>query len=340
MTVDTVGGVWTYALELSRALAPRGVEIVLATMGPLPDDGQRAAAASAGVDDVRGSSFALEWEDDPWHDVDRAGAWLLELEEEVEPDLVHLNGYAHGSLPWRAPSIVVAHSDVVSWWWAVHGEPPPERYDAYRSAVEAGLRAARAVVAPTRAVLADLERHYRFRGTRLVVPNGRDAAGNTPVKEPFVLGLGRFGDAAKNLSALEAARASCPWPVVVAGDGTAMGRVDACEAADLLRRAAVFAAPARYEPFGLAALEAALAGCALVLGDVPSLREVWGEAALFVPPDEHDALAAALRLLARDAELRAELAHRARRRAVRYTPERMADGYLALYERTLEAVPA
>ncbi len=31
--------------------------------------------------------------------------------------------------------------------------------------------------------------------------------------------------------------------------------------------------PARYEPFGLSVLEAALSGCALVLGDIPSLRE-------------------------------------------------------------------
>ena len=62
--------------------------------------------------------------------------------------------------------------------------------------------------------------------------------------------------------------------------------------ADWYARASIYALPARYEPFGLSALEAALSGCALVLGDIPSLREVWGDAALFVAPDDTDALAA------------------------------------------------
>ena len=57
---------------------------------------------------------------------------------------------------------------------------------------------------------------------------------------------------------------------------------------------AIYASPARYEPFGLGVLEAALSSCALVLGDSPTLREPWSDAALFVPPDDHDALLTAL----------------------------------------------
>jgi glycosyltransferase involved in cell wall biosynthesis len=331
MTADTVGGVWTYALDLLAELERRGCEVHLATMGPPPDP----VPPNAHV-----STFRLEWEDEPWDDVDRAGAWLLELEDDLAPDVVHVNGYAHGCLPWRAPVVVAAHSDVVSWWHAVHACAPPPAYDRYRDAVEAGLRAAAAVVAPTHAVAADLRRHFRFRTPVRVVPNGRALVPRPQEKEPFVLGLGRFWDEAKNVAALERARPDCPWPVVVAGDGTALGTLRPDEVASLLARAAVFAAPVLYEPFGLAILEAALSGCALVLGDVPSLREVWGDAALFAAPGEDDALAAALRLVARDRELREELAVRARRRAARYTPERMAEGYLDVYARVREAVPA
>jgi glycogen synthase len=100
-----------------------------------------------------------------------------------------------------------------------------------------------------------------------------------------------------------------------------------------MAEAAIFAAPARYEPFGLAPLEAAQAGCALVLGDIPSLREVWGDDALFVGADEDDALGAALRLLIDDEPLRREFASRARKRARRYRPETMAAAYAAVYER-------
>ena len=42
MTADTVGGVWTYALDLSAGLGRSGIEVVLATMGRLPPPQQRA----------------------------------------------------------------------------------------------------------------------------------------------------------------------------------------------------------------------------------------------------------------------------------------------------------
>jgi glycogen synthase len=332
MTADTVGGVWTYALDLADALAPHGVEVELATMGRPLDHDQRAALARSSVAALHESAFALEWEQDPWDDVDRAGRWLLELEDHVRPDLVHLNGYAHACLPWQTPVVVVAHSCVFSWWEAVKGEAPPPEWTRYRESVEAGLRAARAVVAPTQAMLDALQRHYSFRTTSLVIHNGRSLAPPRRKKEPFVLGTGRFWDEAKNVAALQRVRDEVPWPVLLLGAGSPLGRVAAEEVASYLARASVFASPARYEPFGLSILEAALACCALVVGDIASLREVWGDAALFVAPDDHVALAAALRLLGCDRELREELAHRAHRRALRYTPERMAARYVELYE--------
>jgi glycogen(starch) synthase len=340
MTADAVGGVWSYALDLADALAPHGVAVELATMGRPLDADQRAQLARSAVCDLHESAFALEWEDDPWDDVDRAGRWLLELEERVRPDLVHLNGYAHGSLPWRTAVVIVAHSDVLSWWEAVTGGPAPAEWERYRLAVEAGLRAATAVCAPTLGMLDAFERHYSFRTERAVVHNGRAWPHPPREKEPFVLSLGRLWDDAKNVAALERVRGRSPWPVVLAGSGSPLGRLPEAEIASYVSRAAVYAAPARYEPFGIAALEAAHAGCALVLGDIATLREVWGDSALFVPPDDDDALLAALRLVARDDELRRELAHRAHRRAQRYTPERMAAGYLQLYERARSRVPA
>jgi glycogen synthase len=152
-------------------------------------------------------------------------------------------------------------------------------------------------------------------------------------KRRFVLGVGRAWDAAKNLAALEgvADRLSCP--VVVAGEGSALGRVDDVRLRQLYGDAPVFAAPARYEPFGLAALEAASSGCALVLGDIPTLREVWADAAVYVDPGDDDALAHALERLLADEQERGRLAEDARRRAASYSRERMAGDYVRLYER-------
>jgi glycosyltransferase involved in cell wall biosynthesis len=167
-----------------------------------------------------------------------------------------------------------------------------------------------------------------------VIPNGRAQDGLRPLrKEKLVLAVGRVWDEAKNLHALERVAPRLPWPVLVAGEGGSLGRLGEAELAELYARAAILAAPARYEPFGLVALEAGLAGCALVLGDIASLREVWDDAALFVDPFDDDALAAALSALAAEPARRARLGAAARDRARRFTPERTAAAYARLYAR-------
>jgi glycosyltransferase involved in cell wall biosynthesis len=131
--------------------------------------------------------------------------------------------------------------------------------------------------------------------------------------------------------------------VAVAGAGEAgsgvqaLGRLSRHELDEALAAAAIFAAPAYYEPFGLAALEAGLAGCALILGDIPSLREVWGDAATYVSPADDEELERALQTLIANPTLRADYARRARRRALEYSPRRMAQGYREAYRRVLAA---
>jgi glycosyltransferase involved in cell wall biosynthesis len=138
---------------------------------------------------------------------------------------------------------------------------------------------------------------------------------------------------------LDAAAATTDWPVEVAGraeGATArharlLGPLGRDDLRARMARAAVFAHPARYEPFGLVAAEAAAAGCALVLGDIPSLRELWDGAAVFVAPGDPAALTRALNRVARDGALRERLAAAACARGARYRAETMAEGYLRLY---------
>lgn len=216
MTTDTVGGVWTYALELCRAFADAGVQVELATLGePVTVPQADEAAAVPGLR-LHESTYRLEWMDAPWKDVRASGKWLLALEDALAPDIIHLNGYAHGALPWRAPSVVVAHSCVLSWWEAVLREPAPARYARYRREVQRGLRAVDRVVAPSAAMLGALERHYGpLLPPTCVIPNARRAESFTVApKELFVLAAGRLWDEAKNLSALEAVAPGWPAPCV------------------------------------------------------------------------------------------------------------------------------
>jgi glycosyltransferase involved in cell wall biosynthesis len=68
-----------------------------------------------------------------------------------------------------------------------------------------------------------------------------------------------------------------------------------------------------------------------VLADIPSLRENWDGAAVFVPPNDTDALEAALRELIQNPGLRACLQRSARARSRRFSAARMAQGYMEAY---------
>jgi glycosyltransferase involved in cell wall biosynthesis len=345
MTADAVGGVWTYALELARDLSRRGAMVALAVMGPEPSPAQRREAAAIAGLEFHVGAYRLEWMDNPWAEVSDAGEWLLELARRLRPDIVHLNGYAHATLAWPAPVLVVAHSCVLSWWEAVKGEAAPGAWCRYREAVRRGLLAADFVVAPTAAMLAAIRRHYGVEVEGQVIPNGISPGDFAlGAKEPFVFAAGRLWDEAKNLAVLDRAARRIAWPVRVAGDDRhpngarlrmqaveTFGFIPRPELCALLARAAIYTLPARYEPFGLSALEAAASGCALVLGDIPSLREVWGDAALYVAPGDDAALAAALDGLICDPAALARLADRGRERAGRYTSEAMTQAYVDLY---------
>lgn len=340
-TADAVGGVWTFALELARGLTARGAEVLLAVIGPEPDPARQAEAAAIAGLALAVPGLGLEWADKAGPLADDARRKLLALERAFAPDLVHANGgFREAAAGFAAPVLVTAHSCVATWWRACRGEPAPADWGAYAAGVRAGLAAASAVVAPTAAFLRDFQEAWGPVRRPRVVRNGLNLPG-APAgrRRPVVLAAGRLWDDAKNLAALVAVAADLPWPVLVAGDPPAGGGVGAgvrhlgrLPGGDLRRamaEAAVFAAPARYEPFGLAVLEAAASGCALVLGRVPSLLELWGDAALFAEPDDPASLRAALLELIEDPEKLRRLQAAARERSRAFGRAPMVEGYLA-----------
>ncbi len=345
MTTDTIGGVWTYAMELVGGLCARGVDVTLAAMGEEPS--QRQAAEARAIDglDLQARAYRLEWMRNPWDDIGEAADWLLQLAERRRPDVVHLNTLAHGALDWPAPVLTVGHSCVLSWFEAVKDEPAGSDWQHYREVVDSSLSASGMVVAPSATMLQALQRHYGpFEHTR-VIYNGRSPQTFPPGnKQPVVLTAGRLWDEAKNVRAVVEAGRQISWEVAVAGSTThpdggsvelegvrALGRLDGHELVEWYGRSSIYVLPARYEPFGLTALEAALAGNALVLGDIATLREIWGDCALFVDPDDSDRLAVVLEELIDDAPRRRWLADRARQRGLQLSASAMVDRYMELY---------
>lgn len=356
MTADAVGGIWTYALELATALGQSGVTTLLATMGPAPSPAQyRAAARVAGLELVH-QPYRLEWMPECEADLGQAGAWLLDLAGRFRPDIVQINGYAAAALPWQRPVVVVCHSCVRSWWRAVHGREAPLEWHAYGRRVAQGLAAADVVIAPSRAFLATMQTLYGPLPAAAVIHNSRSPGIFRPAarKESLIVTAGRLWDQAKNIAMVERVAPRLPWPVCVAGpariaevdDGAARGEcspatgamrclgvLDEMAMAEWLGRAAIFVLPARYEPFGLAVLEAAMSGCALVLGDIAPLRELWHGASLFVDPNDADGLEAALRRLVDDGAMRSALGAAAAARARQFSVTDMTEKYRAVYLR-------
>jgi len=349
MTADPIGGVWNYVLELARGLAEHGVQIELASMGQALSPEQRREVAAESNVALHESEFRLEWMADPWEDVRHSGEWLLSLEAKLKPDLVHLNGYVHAALPWESPCLVVAHSCMASWWRAVRGESLPAGFEPYRNLVAKGLAAAGMVVAPTAAMLTCIRDLYLPLPQARVIHNARSRDGFRPAqKREYILAVGRLWDDAKNIGTLARTAGDLPWPVYVAGEqqhpegGAAplpgvkpLGFLPSSELVPWFASASVYALPARYEPFGLTVLEAALSGCALVLGDIDSLRELWDGAALFVDPEDRRGLYAALSALCADRSRLAELGAQALRRSRSFSTAGMAAGYLEAYRELL-----
>jgi glycosyltransferase involved in cell wall biosynthesis len=352
MTCDTVGGVWRYTMDLSRALCLRGHNVTLVAMGPAPSRAQQTDAGAIHGLAFRSRACKLVWMDEPWRDLREAGEWLLRLADEVRPDVVHANDFGPAALAWPAPVLTVAHPCVASWWRAVHGVEAPPEWNRYRAHVREALAASNVVVAPSRAMADALAVEYGAPRSVRVIPNGTHGIAHACKKRPLVFGVGRLWDKAKNLSRLAAVAPAVPWPVYIAGQDRAadgsratllnvrqLGMLRPTAMQRWFARAAIHALPARCEPFGFSILEAARAGCALVLGDIASLREFWDGAALFVAPDDDDALRDALLRLIDDDTLRARFGAHARRRAMFMTASRMADACLAAYDEIATRVP-
>jgi glycogen synthase len=356
MTTDAAGGVWSYSMELLRQLGALGCEIVVASLGGPLSEAEKAEARRLTNVDLHESSYRLEWMEKPWADVERATGWIRSLLRSTGCDLLHFNCFGPAAARWDVPVLLVAHSCVSSWWRAVHGADPGPEWQRYRDCVTRAADRANRIVGPTQAMLDAFRDCYPAAdiGSRaVVIYNGVDGS-RWPAAEKrdaqLVFGAGRVWDEAKNLRRLADVAEELACPVVIAGEhrggtgaaGSAvlLGRLSRLRTAEYYRSAAVFAHPARYEPFGLAVLEAALSGCPLVLGDIASLRELWGRAALYVDPDDAVALRDVLRRLLADPVERRERGEAARARALRYGARRMAEGYMNQYRALLEGVVA
>lgn len=349
MTADAVGGVWQYALELAGAL-PADTALTLALLGPAPDEGQRAAAAALPRLRLIETGLTLDWLCSGPQPVLEAGAAIAALARAEGAEIVHLNTPALAAAGgFGVPVVAADHGTLAAWWEAARGGAVEPALAWHPDLTAQGLRAAARVLAPTRAHAEAVARLYGLAAVPQVVHNGRSPVPLPQVgRFPGALTIGRLWDEVKGAAVLDAAAGLLDAPFVALGATraphgaeivplhlTATGTVPAGDLACWLARRPVFVSAARFEPFGLAVLEAAQAGCPLVLSDIPSFRELWDGAATFVAAQDAAGFATAIGALLADDAAREAASAASRARAARYTPGEMARRTQALYRELL-----
>ncbi len=363
VTADTMSGSWAYTRELVTGLVTRGVRVTLVSFGEIPLPDQTAWMNLLHGLEYRPTGFRLEWMDDAPYDLAESSEFLVNLVHEIHPDLLHLHQFCHGDLPVDVPRVVMANGDLVSWSEAVQGcTPRPSPWlEWYRETVIRGIAVADAVVAPSACMLDSVVRTYRRPRRATIIYPARNPIFFNPYvsKDDSVLSVGRLYDAGKQVLLLT--QHVQPFPVCIVGveqpvpvpripiradvkvaieqsSVAIRGAQTEAQLRALFSRAAVYAATARYDPLGMAVLDAAFSRCAIVANDIASFREVWGDAALYFRTNDAGSLAETLRQLDSDRGLRHAYADRAYTRARdRFTTKRMIDDYLDLYRTLISA---
>ena len=355
MTTDTVGGVWTFTKELAGGLLENDCAVALVSLGREPSPEQKAWAQEQSAQwgprfRYEALDFPLEWMSDNRRAFSEAAPLLVRIAKEFDADVLLSSQYCFGALQCDIPRVVVAHSDVLSWAEACrpNGLQHSEWLDTYRKLVQNGLNHADALVAPTQWMIDALAGNFRLPRDHEVIVNGRTliGTGSDAPRKMQAVSAGRLWDEAKNLRMLE--KVDSPIPLLIAGeteyesasltlggaDIRLVGALDEHNLIKLFRESAIYICTSRYEPFGLAPLEAAQCGCAVLANDIPPLREVWEDAALYFSGPE--SLSSWLWRLSDHPWLLNEVREIARTRAMEFTAERMTRGYMDLFRSMLK----
>ena len=275
----------TYVLNLLRALAPlapeAGLRIAAVTRHPeLVPEGIESVELSTPTQELR---------------------MTLML-----PRLLRGLGAALGHFQYALPLVLACPAVVTIHDLSFEREPSlMSRKDRliFKRVVPRAARKAKRVLTVSERTRRDLRELYRIPDGKIVVtPNGVDPVftpGNNKVQADYVLLVGAVQERKNPLAALAAAE-SAGLPLVVAGPAKdealtrelarrgarIAGYVTEDELVELYRGAACLIQPSRFEGFGLPVLEAMACGTPVVAVPEPALREIAGDAAVWV--EEHD----------------------------------------------------
>jgi rhamnosyl/mannosyltransferase len=342
---DTFGGIERTIDTIARATASHGIDSEVLSLSRKPRNdpgafnGYRTTKARLDVE-IASTGFSRE-------------AFSVYREAASRADIVHYHfpwpfmDVLHLSVRHGLPSIVTYHSDVVRQSWLNL---------LYTPLMRRFLRSMDAIVATSPNYRNSSRVLARYPGKTHVIPIGLDPSAY-PTPETacleairreypdgffFFVGVPRYY---KGLDSLVEASRISGRPVIVAGGAERsasanvhfIGAIDEAEKVALLQACTAFVFPSnqRSEAYGLALLEAAMLGRPMIsceIGTGTSYINIDGETGRVVPPDDPNALAAAMEEIAHDGELAARWGVAGRTRFLqKFTAERMGAAYTSLY---------
>lgn len=327
-------GTAVYLERLAQALSELdGVEVVEVY------NRRRRPPGGGGIASVR-NALADRW----WVEVE-----LPRLARAAAADVIHhpLPAHAHTT---KAPQVITVHD--------LAFERLPDRFDrSYRAFAHSqhrgAARRAAAVVCVSETTARDIRELWGLNRDRIVVarhgpgqelPAPAQRSEQTEKRGHFLY----VGDdePRKNLATLLEAYARyrqtgpSPLDLVLAGSSSAKPDLPGISRehhpgperlARLYAGAVALVHPALYEGFGMTPLEAMRLGTPVIAAAAPGVSEVCGDAARYVDPRDPAALAAAMTELAGSDTMRAQLAHRGRRRVAAYSWAASARRHLDAY---------
>lgn len=358
---DTVGGIEQVIAQLGTALAELGHESRIFTLSPDPVPPVLHRAEG----EVHRSRTTLEIASNPLS-ISAFEAFRRQLEW---ADVVHYQfpwpfaDLLHLTRARTKPSVVSYQSDIVR---------QKSLMRAYAPLMKRFLRSVDAIVATSPQYLESSPVLERFAGKVSVIPNGIDEASYpSPSSESIEQWRARVGEGFflfvgvlryyKGLETLLHAAKGFGGQVVIAGAGPELAHLQETVAREglanvrfvgavseqdkvcllQLARAFVFPSHLRSEAFGMSLVEAAMSAKPMIcceIGTGTSYINMDGVTGLVVPPEDPQALRAAMQRLADDPAMAQSMGDAARARfETLFSARRMAQSYQAIYRELVSA---
>lgn len=359
---DSFGGIERVIDVLARGSAAEGIDVEVLSLSEDPNPrtqlqrGHRITRARRFAN-IASTGFSVD-------------AFRMFRTAAASADIVHYHypwpfmDLAHFQARHGKPTVVTYHSDIVK-------QSTLEL--AYAPLRERFLRSVDAIVATSPEYLQSSTTLAAHRAKATVIPLGLDDTSSSPPSaarlrqwrdrftRPFFLFIGEFRYY-KGLEYLVRAAVDVKADIALMGTGPLdqelrqlaaslklsnvhfVGRLDDADKAALLTLAEGLILPShlRSEAFGLALVEAAMYGKAMVsceIGTGTSYVNLAGKTGIVVQPADPSVLAAAINELATKTGLRTRFGREARNRYENlFTAERMVDEYLRLYNKLIAPV--